>query len=74
MINCVILIPKYLAYSHGFAPCNFFLFPTTKNHLKGSHFKTMEDIQNVMMVALNSSHIMTSVSVSTVGNNTVVCV
>jgi hypothetical protein len=61
-------------HSPGLTPQNFFLFPTMKNRLKASHFKTMEDIQNVIMVVQNSLHKMTSGGILTVGNTAVVFV
>ncbi|GFS89484.1 protein GVQW3 [Trichonephila clavipes] len=32
-------------YSPDLNPCDFFLFPKLKNHLKGHHFGTLENIQ-----------------------------
>ncbi|GFX97679.1 protein GVQW3 [Trichonephila clavipes] len=32
-------------YSPDLSPCDFFLFPKLKNHLKGHHFETLENIQ-----------------------------
>ena len=32
-------------YSPDLSPCDFFLFPWLKNHLKGCHFGTLESIQ-----------------------------
>ncbi|GFX87938.1 uncharacterized protein TNCV_4374031 [Trichonephila clavipes] len=32
-------------YSPNLNPCDFFLFPKLKNHLKGHHFVTLENIQ-----------------------------
>jgi hypothetical protein len=32
--------------------CNLFLFSSMRNHLKGSQFETMEEIQEVMMAVL----------------------
>ncbi|GFU52865.1 putative mariner transposase [Trichonephila clavipes] len=32
-------------YSQDLNPCDFFLFPKLKNHLKGHHFGTLENIQ-----------------------------
>ncbi|GFW98064.1 putative transposase [Trichonephila clavipes] len=34
-----------LPYSPYLSPCDFFLFPKLKNHLKGHHFGTLENIQ-----------------------------
>jgi hypothetical protein len=33
-------------YSPDLVPCDFFLFPLIKKHLKGMHFDDVEDIQN----------------------------
>jgi len=33
-------------YSPDLSPCDFFLFPRLKNHLKGCHFGTLDNIQN----------------------------
>ncbi|GFT55919.1 putative transposase [Trichonephila clavipes] len=35
-------------YSPDLSPCDFFLFPKLKNHLKGHHFGTLENIQTVV--------------------------
>jgi len=32
-------------YSPDLSPCDFFLFPQLKNHLKGRHFGTLDNIQ-----------------------------
>jgi len=32
--------------SPDLSPCDFFLFPWLKNHLKGRHFSTLDNIQN----------------------------
>jgi len=32
-------------YSSDLSPCDFFLFPRLKNHLKGPHFGTLDNIQ-----------------------------
>jgi len=32
-------------YSLDLSPCDFFLFPWLKNHLKGHHFGTLDNIQ-----------------------------
>jgi len=32
-------------YSLDLSPCDFFLFPRLKNHLKGRHFGTLNNIQ-----------------------------
>ena len=40
----MVVIP-HPPYSPDLAPCNFFLFPKMKLHLKGRHFDTIEDIQ-----------------------------
>ena len=32
-------------YSLDLSPCDFFLFPRFKNHLKGCHFGTLDNIQ-----------------------------
>jgi len=33
-------------YSLDLSPCDFFFFPWLKNHLKGRHFGTLDNIQN----------------------------
>ncbi|GFW82750.1 putative transposase [Trichonephila clavipes] len=35
-------------YSPDLSPCDFFLFPKLKNHLKGYHFGTLENIQTAV--------------------------
>jgi len=32
-------------FSPDLSPCDFFLFPQLKNHLKGRHFSTLDNIQ-----------------------------
>jgi hypothetical protein len=32
-------------YSSDLSPCDFFLFPRLKSHLKGRHFRTLDNIQ-----------------------------
>ena len=32
-------------YSPDLSPCDFFLFPRLKNHLKGGHFVTLDNFQ-----------------------------
>ncbi|GFX17120.1 protein GVQW3 [Trichonephila clavipes] len=36
------------SYSPDLSPCDFFLFPKLKNHLKGHHFGTLENIQTAV--------------------------
>jgi hypothetical protein len=50
----MIMVLEHLAYSPGLAPYDFFLFLTMNNYLKGSHFKTPEEIQKVKMAVINS--------------------
>jgi len=38
----VVSQPPYLL---NLSPCDFFLFPWLKNHLKGHHFGTLDNIQ-----------------------------
>ena len=38
------VVPQPL-YSPDLSPCDFFLFPWLKNHLKGCHFGTLDNIQ-----------------------------
>jgi len=38
----VVLQPSY---SPDLSPCDFFLFPRLKNHLKGRHFGSLDSIQ-----------------------------
>jgi len=35
-------------YWPDLSPCDFFLFPRLKNHLKGRHFGTLDNIQKVV--------------------------
>ncbi|GFX98368.1 putative transposase [Trichonephila clavipes] len=35
-------------YSPDLSPCDFFLFPKLKNHLKGHHFGTLENIKTAV--------------------------
>ena len=35
-------------YSPDLSPCDFFLFPKLKNHLKGNHFGTVKNIQTAV--------------------------
>jgi len=42
-------------YSPDLAPCDFFLFPKLKTHLKGHHFGTVENVQAAATRALNIS-------------------
>jgi hypothetical protein len=41
------------AYSPNLNSCDFFLFPIMNNHLKGSHFETVEKIQVTKAVVNN---------------------
>jgi len=41
-------------YSPDLAPCDFFLFPKLKTHLKGHHFETVENVQAAATRALNN--------------------
>jgi hypothetical protein len=41
-------------YSPDLAPCNFFLFPKLKTHLKGPGFGTVENVQAAATRALNN--------------------
>jgi len=41
-----LLVVPQLPYSPDLSPCDFFLFPRLKNHLKGLHFVTLDNIQN----------------------------
>ena len=42
------------SYSPDLSPCDFFLFPRVKNHLKGRHFGTLENIQKSVTDELKS--------------------
>jgi len=35
-------------YSPDLSPCDFFLFPWLKNHLKGRHFGTLDNVQKIV--------------------------
>ena len=39
-------------YSPDLSPCDFFLFPRLKNHFKGRHFGTLDNIQKSVTVEL----------------------
>ena len=40
-------------YSPDLSPCEFLLFPQLKNHLKGRHFGTLDNIQKIVTDKLN---------------------
>jgi hypothetical protein len=50
----LIVVLEHPTHSPSITSWDFFLFPTTKNHLKGSYFEAVEEIQKVVMVILNS--------------------
>jgi hypothetical protein len=41
-------------YSHDLSPCNFFLFPKLKFHLKSRHFGNVDNIQKVAIDQLRA--------------------
>ena len=45
--NCISVVPQS-PYSPDLSPCDFFLFPKLKFHLKGRHFGTVDNIQKVV--------------------------
>jgi hypothetical protein len=47
LVKKSIMILEHPTYLPDLALCDCFPFPTMKNHLKGSHFETMEEIQKV---------------------------
>jgi hypothetical protein len=49
-----ITTPPHPPYSFYLAPCDFFLLPKLKIHLKGHHFGTGENIQAAATRALNN--------------------
>jgi len=51
--NNITVLP-HSPYSPDLAPCDFFLFPKLKTHLKGHHFGTVENIQAAATRALNN--------------------
>jgi len=51
--NNITTLPHPL-YSPDLAPCDFFLFPKLKTHLKGYHFGTVENVQAAATRALNN--------------------
>jgi len=51
--NNITMLPHPL-YSPDLAPCDFFLFPKFKTHLKGHHFGTVENVQAAATRALNN--------------------
>ena len=44
----------YPPYSPELDPCDFFLFPKLKTHVKGHHFGTVENFQAAATRALNN--------------------
>jgi hypothetical protein len=42
-----VVVLQHPTYSADHAPCDFFGFPTMKNHRNGSHFETVKEIQKV---------------------------
>ncbi|GFU64763.1 uncharacterized protein TNCV_2128371 [Trichonephila clavipes] len=44
-------------YSPDLSPCDFFLFPKLKNHLKGHHFGILENIQTAVTDQLKATPI-----------------
>jgi hypothetical protein len=44
----VISVAPQPPYSADLSPCEFFLFPKLKFHLKGRHFGTVDNVQKVM--------------------------
>jgi len=51
--NNITTLPRP-SYSPDLAPCDFFLFPKLKTHLKGHHFGTVENVQAAATTALNN--------------------
>ena len=50
--NKITTLP-YPPYSPDLAPCDFFLFPKLKTHLKGHNLGTLENVQAAVTRALN---------------------
>jgi len=50
----VISVVPQPPYSPDLSPCEFFLFPKLKFHLKGRHFGTVDNIQNVVTEQLRA--------------------
>ena len=54
MSHAVFFVKHYVTqvtqppYRPDLAPCNFWLFPKLKSHLKGKRFQTMDEIQENM--------------------------
>jgi hypothetical protein len=46
--------PPHPPYKPDLAPCDFFLFPKLKNHLKGHNFGTVENVEAAVTRALNN--------------------
>jgi hypothetical protein len=46
------VILEHPAYSTDLAPCDFFLYPTMKNHLKGSNFETVDELEKATIAVL----------------------
>ncbi|GFG37441.1 hypothetical protein Cfor_07169 [Coptotermes formosanus] len=54
---CPCALDHKLSRSHktyDLVPCDFFLFPKLKTHLKGHHFGTVENVQAAATRALNN--------------------
>ena len=47
-------------FSPDLSPCDLFLFPKLKFHLKGRHFGTVDNIQKVVQTSLGHFHMKTS--------------
>ncbi|GFV88179.1 putative transposase [Trichonephila clavipes] len=48
LVSKNILVAPQPPYSPDLSPCDFFLFPKLKNHLKRHHFGTLENIQRAV--------------------------
>jgi len=64
-VHTALSVTRYLAslgwtviphppYSPDLAPCDFFLFPTMKETLKGKRFATVEEVKTALQEALNN--------------------
>jgi histone-lysine N-methyltransferase SETMAR len=46
-------VPEHPAYSPDLAPCDFFLFPTLKNVLRGEHFDGVDELSYAVQGAIS---------------------
>jgi hypothetical protein len=66
--NNITILP-HPPFSPGLAPCDFFLFPKFKTHLKGHHFGRVENVQAPATRSLYSNSIEDSFTAMKSGSN-----